>query len=72
MFLDLTKDKYPITFVKTKIALEKLKKEEKLAVRINEGEDLDNMPESLKEIGYKIIEKRKLKKNVAEIIIKHI
>lgn len=72
MFLDLTKDKCPITFVKTKIALEKLKKEEKLAVRINEGEDLDNMPESLKEIGYKIIEKRKLKKNVAEIIIKHI
>ncbi len=72
MFLDLTKDKCPITFVKTKIALEKLKKEEKLAIRINEGEDLDNMPESLKEIGYKIIEKRKLKKNVAEIIIKHI
>ncbi len=72
MFLDLTKDKCPITFVKTKIALEKLKKKEKLAVRINEGEDLDNMPESLKEIGYKIIEKRKLKKNVAEIIIKHI
>ena len=72
MFLDLTKDKCPITFVKTKIALEKLKKEEKLAVRINEGEDLDNMPESLKEIGYKIIGKRKLKKNVAEIIIKHI
>ena len=59
MFLDLTKDKCPITFVKTKIALEKLKKKEKLAVRINEGEDLDNMPESLKEIGYKIIEKRK-------------
>tara|TARA_B100000029_G_C17567184_1_gene955441 strand:- start:902 stop:1120 length:219 start_codon:yes stop_codon:yes gene_type:complete len=72
MLLDLTKDKCPITFVKTKIALEKLKKEEKLTVRINQGEDLDSMPESLKEIGYKIIQKRKLNKSVAEIIIKHI
>ena len=72
MLLDLTKDKCPITFVKTKIALEKLKKEEKLTVRINQGEDLDSMPESLQEIGYKIIQKRKLNKSVAEIIIKHI
>ena len=72
MILDLTKDKCPITFVKTKIALEKLKKQEKLTVRINEGEGLDNMPESLKEIGYKIIENKKLKKNIVEITINHI
>tara|TARA_Y100000590_G_C15098635_1_gene780378 strand:+ start:114 stop:344 length:231 start_codon:yes stop_codon:yes gene_type:complete len=72
MILDLTKDKCPITFVKTKVALEKLKKEEKLIVRINEGESLDNMPESLKEIGYKIIENKKLKKNIVEITINHI
>ncbi len=72
MILDLTKDKCPITFVKTKIALEKLKKQEKLTIRINEGEGLDNMPESLKEIGYKIIENKKLKKNIVEITINHI
>ena len=72
MILDLTKDKCPITFVKTKVALEKLKKKEKLIVRINEGESLDNMPESLKEIGYKIIENKKLKKNIVEITINHI
>ena len=56
MFLDLTKYKCPITFVKTKIALEKLKNEI-LTIKINQGEDLDNMPESLKEIGFKIIKK---------------
>ena len=71
MFLDLTKYKCPITFVKAKIALEKLKKNETLTIKINEGEDLDNMPESLKEIGFKIIKKIKIKKNIAEIIIKH-
>ena len=30
IFLDITKDKCPITFVKTKIALEKLKSEQYL------------------------------------------
>ena len=71
MFLDLTKYKCPITFVKTKIALEKLKKNEILTIKINQGEDLDNMPESLKEIGFKIIKKITIKKNIAEIKIKH-
>ena len=72
MFLDLTKYKCPITFVKAKIALEKLHKNESLVIKINEGEDLNSMPESLKEIGFKIIKKKKLQKNIAEIIIKHI
>ncbi|MEC8100293.1 MAG: sulfurtransferase TusA family protein, partial [Pseudomonadota bacterium] len=72
MFLDLTKDKCPITFVKTKIALEKLKKKEKLTVRINEGEDLNSMPESLKELGFKIVNKKLYKKSIVEIIIEQI
>ena len=72
MFLDLTKYKCPITFVKAKIALEKLHKKDSLTIKINEGEDLNNMPESLKEIGFKIIKQKKLKKNIAEIIVKHI
>ncbi len=72
MFLDLTKYKCPITFVKTKIALEKLKKNEILTIKINQGEDLDNMPESLKEIGFKIIKKITIKRNIAEIKIKHV
>ena len=72
MFLDLTKYKCPITFIKAKIALEKLHKDQFLTVKINEGEDLDNMPESLKEIGFKIIKKERLKKKVVEIVIQHI
>jgi len=72
MFLDLTKYKCPITFIKAKIALEKLHKNQFLTVKINEGEDLDNMPNSLKEIGFKIIKKERLKKNVVEIVIQHI
>ena len=72
MFLDLTKYKCPITFVKAKIALEKLKNKDVLVIKINKGEDLNNMPESLKEIGFKIIKKKRLEKNIAEITIMHI
>ena len=71
MFLDLTKYKCPITFVKAKLALENLKINETLTIKINEGEDLDSMPESLKEIGFKIVKKIKIKKDIAEIIIEH-
>jgi len=69
MFLDLTKYKCPITFVKAKIALEKLRKHESLIIKINEGEDLNNMPESLKEIGFKIIKKKKIQKNIAKSLL---
>ena len=72
MFLDLTKYKCPITFVKAKIALEKLKNKDALVIKINKGEDLNSMPESLKEIGFKIIKKKSLEKHVAEITIMHI
>ena len=72
MFLDLTKYKCPITFVKAKLALEKLEKNGSLIIKINEGEDLDGMPDSLKEIGFKIVKKKRLKKNGTEIIVKHI
>ena len=66
MFLDLTKDKCPITFVKTKVALERLKKSHRLTVRINEGNDLDSMKTSLKEIGFQITKNNKVGNNVAE------
>ena len=54
IFLDITNDKCPITFVKTKIALEKLKSNQYLNVYIREGEALDGLPSSLKELGYQI------------------
>ena len=60
IFLDITNDKCPITFVKTKIALEKLKYNQYLNVYIKKGEALDGLPESLKELGFKINNKIKI------------
>ena len=51
-------------FVKTKIALEKLEKNQYLAIHIKKGEALDGLPESLKEIGFKISKKKVLKADI--------
>ena len=53
--LDISMDHCPMTFVKTKLALEKLKTGEKLEVLLSEGEPLDNVPKSAAEQGYKVV-----------------
>ena len=69
IFLDITNDKCPITFVKTKIALEKLKSNQFLNVYIKKGEALDGLPSSLKELGYKINSKIKIDDDVFSLEI---
>ena len=69
IFLDITNDKCPITFVKTKIALEKLKSNQYLNVYIKEGEALDGLPSSLKELGYQINNKIKINDDVFSLEI---
>ena len=69
ILLDITNDKCPITFVKTKIALEKLETNQYLNVYIKKGEALDGLPSSLKELGYVINNKVKLNDNVFSLDI---
>ena len=67
--LDITNDKCPITFVKTKIALEKLKSNQYLKVYIREGDALNGLPSSLKELGYQIDNKIKLNDDIFSLEI---
>ena len=55
-FLDITDVVCPMTFVKTKIALEDLDDGQILQVRLNDGEPIENVPRSLKDEGHKILE----------------
>ena len=70
MPLDLTKDKCPITFVKIKVALEKLGKQKSLNVNINEEEDLESIVNSLREIGFQVISRQKFEKGIIGLVIK--
>ena len=69
IFLDITNDKCPITFVKTKIALEKLQTNQYLNIYIKKGEALDGLPSSLKELGYNIDKKIKINNDVFSLEI---
>lgn len=55
-FLDITDVVCPMTFVKTKVALEDLDDGQILELRLNDGEPIQNVPRSLKDDGHKILE----------------
>ena len=53
--VDITDVVCPVTFVKAKVALEELDDGEILAVRMNDGEPIQNVPRSIKEEGHQIL-----------------
>jgi tRNA 2-thiouridine synthesizing protein A len=52
--LDVTADTCPLTWVRTKLALERLAPGETLVVEVPEGEALDNVPRSAAEAGHEV------------------
>jgi TusA-related sulfurtransferase len=52
---DITDAVCPLTFVRAKAALEELKPGGVLALRMNDGEAVQNVPRSVKEEGHKIL-----------------
>jgi TusA-related sulfurtransferase len=52
--VDITNVVCPVTFVKTKVALEELEDGQVLEVRLNGGEPIQNVPGSLKDEGHKV------------------
>lgn len=57
--VDITDVVCPITFVKTKVALEELEDGQTLEVRLNDGEPIQNVPCSLKDEGHRVTDVRK-------------
>lgn len=53
--VDITAVVCPVTFVKTKVALDELDAGQILEVRLNDGEPIQNIPRSLKDEGHRVI-----------------
>ena len=53
--VDITDVVCPVTFVKAKVALEELDVGQVLAVKMNDGEPVQNVPRSIKDEGHKIL-----------------
>lgn len=53
--IDVTDVVCPVTFVKAKVAIEELDDGQILAVHLNDGEPVQNVPRSLKDEGHQIL-----------------
>ena len=67
--LDITGDYCPITFVKTKIALEKIQPGERLEVILREGEPLENVPRAAAGDGHRVVEIVEVRDGVYRVVI---
>ena len=53
--VDITDKVCPLTFVKAKVSLDELDDGQILAIRMNDGEPVQNVPRSIKEEGHQIL-----------------
>jgi len=58
-----------MTFVKTKLQLERLQKGDQLEVLLTKGEPLDNVPKTAVEQGYIVVAKTHVHDNVYKLLI---
>lgn len=54
-YLDITGDICPMTFVKTKLLIERMSRGETAEVRLNAGEPLENVPRAVTEHGHEVL-----------------
>lgn len=54
-FLDITSEVCPMTFVKTRLLIEKMNAGETAEIRLTGGEPLENVPASVTELGHIIL-----------------
>ncbi|MGB0696261.1 MAG: sulfurtransferase TusA family protein [Rhodospirillaceae bacterium] len=53
--IDITNDVCPMTFVRTKLAIESLEKGDSIEIRLKGREPLENVPRSVLEMGWTIL-----------------
>jgi len=69
LYLDITKERCPMTFVKTKLHLEELEQGDILEILLTSGEPLQNVPKTAAEQGYHILETVLVRENIYKVVI---
>ena len=70
--VDITDVVCPVTFVKAKVAMEELEIGQILAVRMNDGEPVQNVPRSFKDEGQQIFKHINNEDGTYDLILKKI
>ena len=64
--VDITDVVCPVTFVKAKVALEELDDGQILSIRLNDGEQVQNVPRSIKEEGHQVLKQDNFEEKVLQ------
>lgn len=70
--VDITDVVCPITFVKAKCAIEELDEGQIIAVHMNDGEPVQNVPRSIKEEGHQILKLIDNEDGTYDLIVKKV
>lgn len=70
--VDITDKVCRLTFVKAKIAIDELEDGEVIAIRMNDGEPVQNVPRSIKEEGHQILKLVNNEDGTYNLIVKKI
>ena len=70
--VDITDVVCPVTFVKAKVELEEMEKGEILAIRMNDGEPVQNVPRSIKEEGHQVLKLNANEDGTYTLIVKKV
>ena len=70
--VDITDVVCPVTFVKAKVAMDELEIGQVLAITLNDGEPVQNVPRSLKEEGQQILKLIDNENGTYDLIVKKI
>lgn len=68
--IDITAEVCPMTYVRTKLALEEMAPGELLRVRLGGGEPLDNVPRTLQENGHEVLALTETSAGVFELLVR--
>lgn len=70
--VDVTDKVCPMTFVKAKVAIDELDDGEVIAIHMNDGEPVQNVPRSLKEEGHEILKLVDNEDGTYDLIVKKV
>lgn len=68
--LDITSEVCPMTFVRTKLALEKMAPGELLSIRLRDGEARENVPQAARDHGHEVVRLQPVGGDLFELLIR--
>jgi tRNA 2-thiouridine synthesizing protein A len=68
--LDITSEVCPMTFVRTKLALERMAVGQVMNIKLRDGEPRHNVPRALRDHGHEILSLQRLDAELFELVVR--